>query len=240
MSVLYQDVHVAEEYARHRGTVDEGFVDRLARMLQPARTLLDLGTGTGDQAAALAARGLDVIAVEPSGPMIHLARERHPGLKVVQGIGEDLPLADASIDAATIMYVLHHVFEPETVLAEAARVVRPDGQIVVVSGKSDCARRRFFDDYFPTLSPDMPGPDEVAWWAAEAGLDVANVTTTVHWLYPNRTIDDDYLQMMQRNMFATLRQLNEVEFDEGLAALRAHRGRPLPAPEVTLTSLRRA
>lgn len=240
MSVLFKNAHVAEGYARHRGWVDEAFVDRIADLLFPARTVLDVGAGVGAPAYALEQRGFRVVGLEPSEAMIQAGRSRYPGVTLVRGIGELLPLRDESVDAAMLLYVLHHVLDPVAVLSETRRVVRGDGDILVVSGKSDCDRSRFFGSYFPTLFPDLPQPEEIGGWASTCGLDVADVLTAVHWVYRSQTVDEEYLEMVENEMFAALRALNEREFEDGLVKLRADLGKRLPPPEVTLSVLRAA
>ena len=47
------------------------------------------------------------------------------------GALESLPLADASVDAACLTLVLHHVSDPGAVLAEAARIVKPGGRLLL-------------------------------------------------------------------------------------------------------------
>jgi ArsR family transcriptional regulator len=76
-----------------------------------------------------------VIAVEASAAMLQAARKRlqhFDWVELRRGELESLPLDDGRVDAATMMLALHHVAEPPRALAEAARVVRPGGRIVVV------------------------------------------------------------------------------------------------------------
>jgi len=90
-----------------------------------ARQVLDLGAGTGKLTEVLLDLGLDVVAVEPSEPM----RARIAGrAQVLAGTAEDVPLADASVDAVLVGQAFHW-FDPERALAEMARVVRPGGTV---------------------------------------------------------------------------------------------------------------
>ncbi len=94
----------------------------------------DLGCGTGRTADVLAPFVAQVIAVDASEEMLAAARERlaaHRNADVRHGTLEALPLPDASVDAAHLGLVLHHVADPATVLSEAARVVRPGGRLLV-------------------------------------------------------------------------------------------------------------
>lgn len=101
-------------------------------MLPPdARLALDLGAGTGKLTSALVDRGLDVVAVDPSGPMLDVLRRRVPAARAVVAGAEDLPLGDASVDVVTVAQAWHWV-DPVRASAEAARVLRPGGTLALV------------------------------------------------------------------------------------------------------------
>jgi SAM-dependent methyltransferase len=79
--------------------------------LQPGMRLLDVAIGTGlvaRQAVALCGTGADVIGLDLSESMLAEAR-RTLDIPLVQGMAEDLPLADASVDFITMGYALRHV-----------------------------------------------------------------------------------------------------------------------------------
>jgi ArsR family transcriptional regulator len=94
----------------------------------------DLGCGTGQVAAALAPFVARVIAVDRSGDMLQAARRRlrdASNVEVRRGELEALPVADAELDAATLLLVLHHLPDPAAALAETARVLRPRGRLLI-------------------------------------------------------------------------------------------------------------
>jgi demethylmenaquinone methyltransferase/2-methoxy-6-polyprenyl-1,4-benzoquinol methylase len=104
----------------------------------PGRRILDLASGAGGDARALAARGARVVGVEPSSRMLGLARlveEREPPgaarADFVQAWGDVLPFADAAFDAAICKGSLDHFDRPTVAIAEMARVVRDDGRVVL-------------------------------------------------------------------------------------------------------------
>lgn len=107
----------------------------LLAFLPPHWIVADLGCGTGNGAELLSPFVREVIAVDQSTPMLDAARKRLAGLKNVQFVDgplEALPLADASVDAAMCLLVLHHVAEPAGALAEMKRVIRPGGSALIV------------------------------------------------------------------------------------------------------------
>jgi ubiquinone/menaquinone biosynthesis C-methylase UbiE len=94
----------------------------------------DLGCGTGQVAAALAPFVRQVIAVDRSTDMLQAARRRLGSLANVdvrRGELEALPIGDAELDAATLLLVLHHVSDPGAALAEAGRVLKPGGRLLI-------------------------------------------------------------------------------------------------------------
>jgi SAM-dependent methyltransferase len=94
----------------------------------------DLGCGTGHVASALAPFVARVVAVDRSGEMLEAARGRLSDVSNVElkrGELESLPIADESLDAATLLLVLHHLADPAAALLEAARVLKPEGRLVI-------------------------------------------------------------------------------------------------------------
>ena len=100
--------------------------------------LLEVGVGTG-LSLPLYSRNLTVTGIDLSEPMLERARERvarkHLGnvaeLRAMDAAGLDFP--EGRFDVATVMYVMTVVPDPETVLAELERVVRPGGTVIVVN-----------------------------------------------------------------------------------------------------------
>ncbi|HEU4699131.1 MAG TPA: metalloregulator ArsR/SmtB family transcription factor [Gemmatimonadales bacterium] len=106
----------------------------LLALLDERWTVGDLGCGTGQVAAAVAPFVARVIAVDGSRQMLQAARRRladTPNVELRQGELEALPLEAASLDVALLFLVLHYAVEPARVLAEARRVLRPGGRLLV-------------------------------------------------------------------------------------------------------------
>lgn len=99
--------------------------------------LLDVGTGTGRMAELFAPRASHVTGFDKSPEMLRIARARLQNLPaeshaLVQGDFADFPFDGHSFDTVLFHQVLHYAQEPETALAEAARVTRPGGKIAIV------------------------------------------------------------------------------------------------------------
>src|ERR1700704_2613234 len=118
---------------------DELFGDRFqlaafAALADAAWTVGDLGCGTGQVSAALAPFVGRVVAVDASAAMLQAAKKRLHGFENIdlrRGELEALPIDDDRLDAATLMLVLHHVAEPARALAEVARVLKPEGRVII-------------------------------------------------------------------------------------------------------------
>jgi len=99
-----------------------------------ARTVVDVGCAFGYGTAALTGTGRSrrrVIGVEPDPAHIREAARRYPSVPILQGDAGQLPLDDGAMDAVVMLDVLEHVPEPDAVLAEAHRVLRPGGVLVL-------------------------------------------------------------------------------------------------------------
>jgi 2-polyprenyl-6-hydroxyphenyl methylase/3-demethylubiquinone-9 3-methyltransferase len=95
------------------------------------RTALDVGCGGGIMAEEVAALGFNVTGVDPSESSLATAR-RHAaaaGLSIIysRAGGESLPYPDSSFDLVYCCDVLEHVGDVDRVVAEAARVLKPEG-----------------------------------------------------------------------------------------------------------------
>lgn len=98
-------------------------------------TVGDLGCGTGRVADRLAPWVGRLLAVDASSSMLGEAGRRlarHDNVDLREGDLEDLPLEDAELDMALLVLVLHYLPQPEVVLAEVDRVLRPGGRLVVL------------------------------------------------------------------------------------------------------------
>jgi ArsR family transcriptional regulator len=156
-------------YGRAFGT------EALLALLPPAWTVADLGCGTGALSAELAGRVAKVIGVDRSAAMLRAARKRTEELANValhEADLERLPLPDRCCDAALLVLVLAYQEDPVPALAEARRILRPGGRLVVVD-----AARHADEDLRRRVGQVRPGfaPEELAVLLEEAGLDAVTV-----------------------------------------------------------------
>jgi SAM-dependent methyltransferase len=123
----------AGDYERGRPEYPEEVGTVLARELPlgPGVRVCDLAAGTGKFTRMLVATGCDVIAIEPiEGMRDQLARVL-PGVEVLDGTAESIPLDDGSMDAVTVAQAFHW-FDTPAALAEIHRILRPHGGLALV------------------------------------------------------------------------------------------------------------
>jgi len=142
----------ARVYGRGFGT------EALLALLPPSWKVADLGCGTGALTAALAPRVRKVVGVDRSAAMLQAARRRTEGLRNVELHEADLarlPLPAASCDAALLVLVLAYQEDPGPALAEAHRILRPGGRLVVVDAArhADEELRRRIGQVHPGFEP---------------------------------------------------------------------------------------
>ncbi|MCP3756586.1 class I SAM-dependent methyltransferase [Streptomyces sp. TBY4] len=120
-------------YAAHRPGYPEALydaVEELAGRRFAGARVADVGAGTGIGTAPMRARGAEVVAVEPGDGMAAEFRVRNPGIPIVRGDGNRLPLAGARFDLLTFAQSWHWT-DPERALPEARRVLRPGGALAI-------------------------------------------------------------------------------------------------------------
>lgn len=126
----------------------------------PGSTLVDIGAGTGQFAAAFIDWfDIRVVAVEPSSAM-RSQIPRTPAIEVCEGDASDLPLPDASADAAWLSLVLHHIADLEAAAREIRRVLRPGAPVLI--------RQGFVDRYEPTGPLKQDGIEMIRWFPETA------------------------------------------------------------------------
>ena len=103
---------------------------RIERFVPQRGRLLDVGTAGGSFLAVAKRAGWEVAGCEPNRWMCEWGNQ-HYGLEIVPGTIFDMKLPEASFDLVTLWDVLEHTPDPQSVLAECRRVLKPGGLLVV-------------------------------------------------------------------------------------------------------------
>jgi SAM-dependent methyltransferase len=192
----------------------------------PGRRLADIGGGTGNYARALGDEGWDPVVIDREPAM--LARAAAKGLETVVGDAQQLPLPDASFDAAMLVSMLHHVEDQHTALAEAQRIVRPGGRLALMVFTREDVAASWLSDYFPStqawmfashatldeLRALLPGARRIE----VVFRDLEDGSLAALSAFPERLIEPAWHR--QTSYFERLARDHPAEMEAGLARLR--------------------
>lgn len=98
----------------------------------PATNVLEIGSGPGHVADALAKTAANVTGVDFSADMVKAAQKNYPEISFHQADAEQLPFKEGSFDAVVANFVVHHLARPEAVFSEVNRVLKPGGRFAFV------------------------------------------------------------------------------------------------------------
>jgi ArsR family transcriptional regulator len=138
--------------AEHQGALPESFAGEMERHYSPGRTwqslavglaallqlgdVLDVGSGDGAAAGYLAPYCRSLTCIDTNPRMIEAAKERfvrHENVRTEAADVHDLPFRASSFDAILLFHTLTYAEKPQRALEECARVLRPNGRVVVLT-----------------------------------------------------------------------------------------------------------
>lgn len=129
---------LAGKFGRHYvpGRSWRGLAETLLALMPPL-VIADLGAGEGTFSQLLARRAKKVIAIDNSEKMVEYGTElarKHGVTNLEYRLGdiEDIPIRSGTVDLAFFSQALHHAQHPERAVAEAYRILKPGGRIVVL------------------------------------------------------------------------------------------------------------
>ena len=198
--------------------------------IQPGKSVLDIGCGTGQTAAFLASRfGCDVTAIDNHPIMVEKARERfinkEYSVKVIEGNIENLPFVDNSFDIILSESVIVFTNISKT-LRELSRVLKRNGSMIMIEmiaeqTPSEELKRKVHSLY------GIHEILQVEEWIAtllQAGfthIETINISTEIA---PTEISDINQSENINRNLYDLLEQHNEFMLNNGhLIGFRAFR-----------------
>ena len=165
----FDDPAVASRYedwyagpGRHADRLERHLLGKLLRSFPGARSVLEVGCGTGHFARWLAEQGLDTVGIDVSQRMLDEARRRSGGPRYLSGDALALPVADRSYDVAALITALEFLPDPCRALAEAARAARTGILLGVLNRWSLLALRRRWSGAAMWRAARFFGPWELA------------------------------------------------------------------------------
>lgn len=169
---------VAERLGRHYcpGRSWEA-IGQMLFLLTPRVRIADLGAGDGTLSRLLARQAESIHCVDSSSQMVQvgraLAKKEHiRNLTYVLGDIEKVPLPDRSIDLALLSQALHHAENPRVALAEAFRILKPGGRLLILDLRAhrfEKARELYADRWLGFKENDLHD------WIEEAGFAQSEV-----------------------------------------------------------------
>jgi 2-polyprenyl-3-methyl-5-hydroxy-6-metoxy-1,4-benzoquinol methylase len=146
---------------------------------QGGASLLDVGCGGGDFIATMRELGWKVSGVETDPVAVERARGRQ--LDVHHGNLESAGFDDTSFDAITLAHVIEHVHEPQRLLAECRRILKPNGRLAITTPNSSSWAHRHFGRDWRGLEPPRHihifNPKNIRHLLESAGLQPVRVAT---------------------------------------------------------------
>jgi SAM-dependent methyltransferase len=136
MSDDHWDLHAEWWQREFTDGVDPEYTEQIlplvARQLEGVSPVLDVGTGEGQVARHLGARGAEVVGLDPIAGQIDLAARRGGGVRYLRAEAAHLPVASETFGGAVACLVFEHIDDFERALGEVARILRPGGRFLLL------------------------------------------------------------------------------------------------------------
>lgn len=168
----------AELYDRHRPSYPPALIDDLIKRAGPSAggRVLEVGAGTGKATAMLVARGVSVLAIEPSEPMAEIATRNLAATGLVEIVRTDFERWDPDGARFPLLYCAQawHWLDPRTRFTRARRALAPHGLLAAFWNRpvwSESPLRHALRDIYARLVPELPSDGPLhpanAWTPAE-------------------------------------------------------------------------
>lgn len=161
----------ASTYARIRPAYARAAIGELKAAIGTAGPVVDVAAGTGILTGQLDRSGLRMLAVEPVPEMLGQLRRSLPGVPSARALAEALPFTDSTLDGVVVGEAFHR-FDAPAALAEATRVLRPGGVLVMLWNRRDTSIdwvQRYGEAVLSERPQGRPYPHETDWDAVVAG-----------------------------------------------------------------------
>jgi len=156
---------------------EEQILPLIDRHLAGARRVLDVGCGEGQVARRAAARGADVVGIDPTAEQVVVARERAGGPIYLRACAESVPCRADAFDAAVMCLVIEHLDPFEPAIHEVARVLAPGGRFLLLLNHpllqtpgSGWVDDHILEEEYWRVGPYLP--DDVAMEEVAPGVDL--------------------------------------------------------------------
>jgi 2-polyprenyl-3-methyl-5-hydroxy-6-metoxy-1,4-benzoquinol methylase len=156
----------------------------------PKGRLLEIGCGNGEYLRRMEDLGWDAQGIEPDAQAAKIAQEQL-GVKVIAETLEKADLADDCFDAVVLNHVIEHIPDPLTLLRQCLRLLKPEGQMVILTPNLQGLGHRVFQRDWANLDPPrhlrLFSPAALRSTAKQAGFEVACLTSKVRYHFASWT-----------------------------------------------------
>jgi len=232
---------VSGDYDKGRASEDLDFwaqeAERLAGLTRDS-LVADMGCGTGNYGLAIQARtGATVVGFDPSPGMLRQAREKAPGLPLLQAVGEHMPFRGGVFDLVYAAQVWHHVQDRPRAAQECGRVTGKHGASIVHTIGHKQLNAKVVFRIFPEIRQSQldayPGDEEFDRIFRAAGF--AAVEECPYSVERYQTADE-FREIAEKRLWSMFRPITEEGLRRGLTWLdewkRSHPGEPIRNDEM--------
>jgi SAM-dependent methyltransferase len=165
--------------------------------VSPDAMALDIATGTGEFARALAPHVATVIGLDATDAMMEQGKKfiEQAGIENItfqKGVVEDLPFEDETFDIISSRYAFHHFADPKPVISEMVRVCKTGGHVIIVDiivpDESTAAEYNYFEWLCDQSHTRCLGFDEFQTCFRLFGIDIVSART--------RVLEDELVEWM--------------------------------------------
>jgi ubiquinone/menaquinone biosynthesis C-methylase UbiE len=188
-----------------------------------AQRVLEVGCGTGHWLVELMPAGPQLYGLDLSAGMLAQAREQKAPLFLTQGTAESLPYQAGYFDLVYSVNAIHHFIRPQNYIAEAWRLLRPGGALVVVGMQPRWEDWYVYHYFAGTYEVDLkrfPTWGSVLDWMVGAGFQPAEwkpVETIYSPKVGRKVLEDPFLE---KNATSQLALLSDEAYQVGLNCMQ--------------------
>ncbi len=193
---------------------------------EEALDVLEVGCGTGHWLGVLATRAARIAGLDPSAGMLARARHSVRGATLVRGRAEGLPWATGSLDRVFCVNAFHHFHAKATFLAEARRVLRSQGGLMIIGLDPHTGRDSWwvYDYFHGILALDKeryPSGADIRTAMIRAGFRAPETREAQHIvrrMSAGAALDRN---LVDRSVTSQLMILSEQEYQDGLDRIQS-------------------
>ncbi len=231
MGVKYDKIGVDYNLTRK---ADKFLTEQLLYHLNPRKGgfYLDIGCGTGNYTNEFQRKGYQFIGIDPSIAMLEKAKSKNQSIEWKVGTAEKTGLADSGVDGVIGSLTIHHWTDLNKGISELARVLKPNGRIIIFTSTPKQMVGYWLNHYFPKMLSDsisqMPTLESIERAMKDAEIQLlgtdkyfVKISLQDQFLYCGKQNPELYFDVQIRQGISSFAVLaNRTEVQQGLKQLR--------------------